>query len=192
MKVNKKLWKWSRALHLYAAVALLVLLTFFSFTGITLNHPDMLPGKAQEQDITFQLNSFSPNQGLLFTQSQIQQFEEMLGTRFTQLSIEADGDYALLDAQSPGNFVSGELNLDTGDVSAQLTSFGIWALMNDLHKGRHTNTAWSWIIDITSVLTILFCFSGLVLLLNHRRFVRESMIAGAATLLACIGLIQFM
>ncbi|MBA6363155.1 PepSY-associated TM helix domain-containing protein, partial [Colwellia sp. BRX8-8] len=45
-------------------------------------------------------------------------------------------------------------------------------LMNDLHKGRNTSVFWGWIIDITSLLCILFALSGFILAMPQRRFNR--------------------
>ena len=185
MKVNKTLWRWSRLLHIYAAVALLFLLCFFSLTGITLNHPDWFVGEAVEQELEFKLEGFEYQQGLNFNPTQIQQIEQQLNASFKQLKFEHDGDVVFIDAQMPGGFVSGELDLSNGQVLASSTSFGTWAWLNDLHKGRHTNFIWKLLLDFSSVLILLFCISGLILLLPNRRYLKPATYLGIATAAVC-------
>ncbi|GAA6153620.1 PepSY-associated TM helix domain-containing protein [Pseudoteredinibacter isoporae] len=185
MKVNKTLWRWSRLLHIYAAVALLLLLLFFAFTGITLNHPSWFVGEAQEQEIKLQLNAYHANQGVHFSPDQIGQIEQALGLRFSQLSIEDDGDVLFFDAQMPGGFASGELEMESGFITASRSDFGVWAWMNDLHKGRHTGFAWKLLLDVSSVLILLFSISGLILLLPNRRYLKPALYLGCLTAVLC-------
>lgn len=44
---------------------------------------------------------------------------------------------------------------------------GLVAVINDLHKGRHTGTAWFYFIDVTAVICLLFAITGLLLLYVH-------------------------
>lgn len=185
MKVNKTLWRWSRLLHIYAAVALLFLLLFFAFTGITLNHPDWFIGEAQEQELEFQLVNYEASQGLTFSPAQVTQLENELGVSFGKLKLEDDGDVIFFDAQMPGAFASGELELESGLVSASRSDSGLWAWLNDLHKGRHTGFAWKLLLDISSVLILLFSLSGLVLLLPNKRYLKPAMLLGLVTAAIC-------
>ncbi|MBB6523595.1 PepSY-associated TM helix domain-containing protein [Pseudoteredinibacter isoporae] len=185
MKVNKTLWRWSRLLHIYAAIALLLLLLFFAFTGITLNHPSWFVGEAQEQEIEFQLDAYKAEQGAQFSPNQIGQIEQALGLNFSQLKIEDDGEVLFFDAQMPGGFASGELELESGLVTASRSDFGVWAWMNDLHKGRHTGLAWKLLLDVSSVLILLFSISGLILLLPNRRYLKPAVYLGFLTAAVC-------
>ena len=69
------------------------------------------------------------------------------------------------------------------------TDYGWWALMNDLHKGRNTSVFWGWIIDITSVLCIVFALSGFILAMPQRRFNRTLSVSLTVTLAMIITLI---
>jgi len=185
MKVNKTLWRWSRLLHIYAAVALLFLLSFFALTGISLNHPDWFVGAASEHELGFQLENFSPSQGLNFSPEQILQIEQQLEIRFSKLKLEQDGELLFIDSQMPGAFVSGELNLNNGKLLASRTDYGAWAWLNDLHKGRNSGSAWKLLLDVSSVLILLFCLSGLVLLLPNRRYLKPATYLGILTASLC-------
>ena len=61
------------------------------------------------------------------------------------------------------------LTLDTasGEIAYERTDRGMVSYLNDLHKGRHTGTAWSWFIDLFSVACIVFTLTGLFLLQLH-------------------------
>ncbi|ROH88497.1 hypothetical protein ED236_03345 [Pseudomethylobacillus aquaticus] len=52
----------------------------------------------------------------------------------------------------------------TGELIYEHSDRGLIAFLNDLHKGRHTGTVWSWFIDIFSVAAILFSLTGMLLL----------------------------
>lgn len=185
MKVNKTLWRWSRLLHTYAAVALLFLLGFFAMTGITLNHPDWFTGHSTERELEFQLPNYSKSSTLNLTPKQIQIIEHKLQANFSQLKFEHDGNLVFMDAQMPGGFITGEIALDNGMVLANITNFGVWAWLNDLHKGRHTGLTWRWLLDISSALIILFSLSGLILLLPNRRHLKPAIYLGALTAGCC-------
>ena len=46
------------------------------------------------------------------------------------------------------------------------------ALLNDLHKGRHSGAVWSWVIDISAIAIALLCIAGLGILLQAPRYRR--------------------
>ncbi len=46
---------------------------------------------------------------------------------------------------------------------------GLMALMNDLHKGRDSGTAWSWVIDISALLMVFVSVTGFILIFYLRR-----------------------
>ena len=52
-------------------------------------------------------------------------------------------------------------------VTYEVTTRGWIAYLNDLHKGRHTGTAWSWFLDLFAGAAVIFCLTGLLLLQLH-------------------------
>lgn len=42
---------------------------------------------------------------------------------------------------------------------------GVFAVLNDLHKGRDSGKGWGWLIDISAVLLTLVSLTGLLMLL---------------------------
>ena len=59
------------------------------------------------------------------------------------------------------------IDLADGAVEYERTDRGWIAYLNDLHKGRHTGTAWSWFLDVFAVACLVFSLTGLVLLQMH-------------------------
>ena len=55
---------------------------------------------------------------------------------------------------------------------------GLVALLNDLHKGRDSGTAWGVIIDLSAVLMVLVSLSGLVLVF----YLQKRLFSGLVTL----------
>ena len=51
------------------------------------------------------------------------------------------------------------------------TSFvdGVWILVNNLHKGRGTGAAWSWVIDLSAAVLLVCGVTGLWLLWYVKR-----------------------
>jgi hypothetical protein len=51
-------------------------------------------------------------------------------------------------------------------------AWGLAAILNDLHKGRDSGRAWSWVIDVSAVFMTFVSGSGIVLLLflQKRRY----------------------
>jgi hypothetical protein len=45
-----------------------------------------------------------------------------------------------------------------------ITKSGTVAVLNDLHKGRDTGSAWSWLIDVSAVLMTLVSLTGFVMI----------------------------
>ena len=67
----------------------------------------------------------------------------------------------------PGGDAWLTLDTESGDIAYELTSRGVVSYLNDLHKGRHTGTGWSWFIDLFAVACIVFTLTGLFLLQLH-------------------------
>jgi hypothetical protein len=72
-----------------------------------------------------------------------------------------------LSLPRPGGDAWMAIDLESGHVEYERTDRGAIAYLNDLHKGRHTGTAWSWFIDVFAAACLVFSLTGLVLLKLH-------------------------
>lgn len=168
MRVNKSLLSYSRLIHVYVSMALLTLMVFFSITGITLNHPEWFADdQAQVQELTLQLP-----QSLLSTESQgelLQYLHQQTWFSGKRLTLERDEYELFISDKGPGSHLSVTIDLETGEAFVENTNYGVWAKLNDLHKGRNSGGLWAFIIDLSAVLMIVFSITGLVLALAQRR-----------------------
>ena len=184
MKKKNTFWQWtksklarqvfsvSRWLHIYISTALFTLLIIFSFTGITLNHPNWLSGTDNKG-----LTSYPVYQGIIDDweksgKPDINALEVFIETQ-TQLKspqkIDIDLEYAeaTFDYPLPAGYAFITVSKENKEMEVEYETGNIWALLNDLHKGRHTGTQWSWLIDISAALMILFGITGMIILFQH-------------------------
>jgi hypothetical protein len=176
MQINKNTLSLSRLIHVYVSMALLTLLLFFSVTGITLNHPEWFSehqADIEEIELAVDLTLINnPPLSLEQITQVVEVVEQELAISLTNAVIESTGDELFFSIKKAGENTAITLDLASGELFFERTNYGLWALLNDLHKGRNTSDFWGWIIDITSVLCIVFAISGFILAMPQRRFNR--------------------
>lgn len=167
------LWHWvSSALCLGAML-------FFAFTGITLNHAADIPAKPQVTELKTTLppellKTIGPDETAAEQKKPLPaEVAQWLTRELKQHIGKPTADWSELEIYlslpRPGGDSWLTLDRETGAVHYELTKRGAISWLNDLHKGRHTGTAWSWFLDIFSVSCVVFCLTGLVLLHVHAR-----------------------
>ena len=78
----------------------------------------------------------------------------------------SDGDvYVALPRPGGDAWIS--IDRTNGKITAEVTSRGWIAYLNDLHKGRNAGNAWGWFLDVFAGACILFTLTGLLLLQMH-------------------------
>ncbi len=176
-KFRNSFYKWARWLHVYISTATLLLVLFFSITGITLNHPDWLFGS---QEITQDLEGTLPaawlNEGepdWLFVAETLRSDYDLSG----RVSDYRNDEYeASISFSGPGYSADGFIDMQTGSYTLYTSAQGFVAVMNDLHKGRNTGVAWKWIIDLSAIFLIIVSITGLALLLVLKKLRRNGLI----------------
>lgn len=168
------LWHWvSSAICLSAMI-------LFAFTGITLNHaadikaepkittiskkipPHFLSHIAPEETDTTERQAILPTPLAVW-------LEKETGASLRQKKAEWSEFEIYLSLPRPGGDAWLALDRETGEMNYELTKRGAISYLNDLHKGRNTGAAWSWFLDIFSVATLVFCLTGLALLIIHAK-----------------------
>ncbi|NQZ21422.1 MAG: PepSY-associated TM helix domain-containing protein [Colwellia sp.] len=176
MQINKNTLSLSRLIHVYVSMALLTLLLFFSVTGITLNHPEWFSehqAEIEEAELVIDLKLINnPPLSLQQITQVVAVVEQKLAISLTNAVIESTSDELFFSIKKAGQNTAITLDLASGELFFERTDYGLWALLNDLHKGRNTSVFWGWIIDITSMLCIVFAISGFILAMPQRRFNR--------------------
>ncbi len=176
MAINRSLLNWSRNIHVYLSVALLLVLIFFSLTGITLNHAALMT--ASPQTSSHEIESLPPlprdAEGRIAASPELERFlRAEIGVRLAQSVLRYEDEFMIIDYQRPGRAVLVEIDQTFEEAFVEDTRFGLVAALNDLHKGRNTDVLWNWLLDISAVLLVIFSLAGLVLLLPNRRRLRK-------------------
>ncbi|WP_153558002.1 PepSY-associated TM helix domain-containing protein [Roseimaritima sediminicola] len=169
--------------HWMSSAIALVGMVLFAITGITLNHAAQI-----ETEPVVETRSAQLPQGLLrmcleqpsASESQEPSEEPLpaevttwLSKRFSRsvskATVERNEYEIYLSMPAPGADAWLAIDCETGAVEYESTTRGVIAYLNDLHKGRHTGTAWSWFLDLFSIATLVFCLTGLLLLYERAK-----------------------
>jgi len=180
---NKKVQLWARRLHIYISMALLLVVLFFSITGITLNRPHLYVSENPKVDLnilTIPARFFLLEQGKFSVDK-----APLLNYLATEGKLSGKPSAMQLFSEvEEGELVEGELSLDykgpgynstvfidmvTQEAEIETTHYGVIAVLNDLHKGRNSGQVWAWFIDISALLMVFFVLTGVCLLVPKKK-----------------------
>lgn len=190
-----------RWLHIYLSLFGLASVLFFSVTGITLNHPDWLFGSKESRSeskgtmnpawLRLPSSSGAPegtDSDVGVSRAEvIEHLRRAHRVRGTMSEFTADDAECRVTFRGPGYAADATIERDSGRYTISETSYGLVAVVNDLHKGRDTGRVWSWVIDVSAVLLAVISLTGFVLLFYLKlRRVRGVIVAvlGGVVLLA--------
>ena len=163
-----------RWLHIYLSMIGFSILLFFSVTGITLNHPHWFSSGQERQTSasgTLNVAWIEPrSDGRDLDRLEIVEFlraTHHLGGAVSAFTV--DEQQCVIAFKGPGYMADIFIDRQSGEYEATQTFLGAVAIINDLHKGRDSGTAWSWLIDISAILMTLISVTGLVLLFYIKR-----------------------
>ena len=168
---------WLKQLHTWhwvSAAICLVGMLLFAVTGITLNNaahieasPEVTKAAAQLPEALLK-GAVPPAGGKGPLPASIAGW---IGQHMDVTVTGAEGEWSdgevYVALPRPGGDAWLTLDTETGDIAYERTGRGVVSYLNDLHKGRHTGTAWSWFIDLFSVACIVFTVTGFFLLQLH-------------------------
>lgn len=168
-----QLYQW----HWISSGLCLIGMVLFALTGITLNHagqiestPKVVTREGQlPQTMIADLKSQPAAAKVSLPQSVTSWLQGEMGINVSGRDIEWSAKEAYVALPRPGGDAWMSIERDTGAVSYEITDRGWVAYLNDLHKGRHTGTAWSWFIDLFAAAIVIFCLTGLLLLQLHSK-----------------------
>lgn len=172
----KTLYQW----HWISAALSLLLMLLYAATGITLNnaaHIEATPRvEMREAQLPPQLNALladwdarkpAKGENLALPTAVSDWLRDKLSADVRQREVDWSPDEVYINLPRPGG--DGWLRIDraSGEIEYETTSRGWIAYLNDLHKGRHTGKAWSWLIDVFAGACLLFALTGLFILKMH-------------------------
>lgn len=165
---------WSRQFrqwHWISSALVLALMLLFSVTGLTLNNPDWFAGEPVLESREIELSE-SLRKALADVET-----ARALDPAVTERLADETGvplgrakppriefGEVIYDLNAPGVNSSLAVDLAVGSAYFERTDHGFVARLNDLHKGRDSGLVWGLLIDLTAIVCIVFCLSGLGLL----------------------------
>jgi len=186
-KPKKEVAKVSRWLHIYLSMVSFAVVLFFSFTGLTLNHPSWFGGDKQvivKNKGTLNVKWVNnPDTNKIAKLEIVEFLRKTYQVKGAVSEVRIDDYEVSVSLKGPAYSCDAFINRETGTYEVSEVKMGIMAVMNDLHKGRDSGKGWGWIIDISAIFLILISLSGLILLC----FIKKKRVAGFIT--AGVGLL---
>jgi hypothetical protein len=168
--INKRaLYSTSRALHIYISTALFFLLILFCVSGIVLNHVDWLKNDKSNGHVTATIPAELNTLPSLYPEIEAYLATQYSLTKVKSIEWEKEDALVMLDYPLPAGFAYAELDFTTGELNLDYQTGGFLSLIGDLHKGRYTGEVWSWVIDTSAVLMIIFAITGMIILFQNRK-----------------------
>ncbi len=165
------LWHWTSS-----AVCLIGMLGF-AITGITLNHASQIETEPHRDSV---IDDLPPKFMSLLANSTEEEsaalppelaewLTEQTGKSIGSRKADWSEDEVYLSMPGPGSDAWLAIDRETGEFEFESTQRGWISYFNDLHKGRNTGAAWKWFLDLFAIATLVFCLTGLLLLVEHAR-----------------------
>lgn len=167
--------QWMRQLrqwHWISGAISLVSMLLFAITGLTLNHSSLIESKPAvsteettlPEAVVAELAN-GPKTGRAVVPAPLASaVATAVGANVTDREAEWSDGEIYISLPRPGGDAWVSVDRKSGDVTYEVTDRGWISYLNDLHKGRHTGSAWSLFIDVFALCSIVFCITGLLLL----------------------------
>lgn len=168
----KTFFQYSRDLHVYFSTLLFSLLIFFSITGILLNHLDWLPSGSHQKTLEYSLDqsfALADSDDIDMNALELYLMDRHGLPKARSIDLDREVNEVSFDFPLPAgsSFIIVDMGLKEVVVEAQRSHWLL--LLNDLHKGRHSGEAWSWLIDLSAGFMVFFSITGMIILFQQRR-----------------------
>ncbi len=90
----------------------------------------------------------------------------------TRIDLEPEFKEIILDFKVPAGFATVTLSFEEQTLIFEQEKGSLLGILNDLHKGRHSGKSWSWLIDLSAGLIVLFSITGLIILFQGKKYRR--------------------
>lgn len=179
-RTSRLIAKWSRLLHIYISMVSFAIVLFFSVTGLTLNHPTWFGGSTEvvreargmlSQDWVKNAEGSSSlaDSSSVDRLEVVEHLRRVDGVRGALGEFTIDEYQVLVTFRAPAYAADIFVDRETGDYELVETSYGLIAMLNDLHKGRDSGKGWGWVIDLSAGLMTLVSLTGLFLIFYIKR-----------------------
>ena len=178
-----------RTIHVYVSMASMLIVAFFAFTGLTLNHPTWSLGSTST-DIE---DGTVPAGAIDGTTVDYLAISEYARTTFGVSGHVTDygtqGDIGTIDYAGPGYSANVTFSLADGTLTASTTQSDLLAVLNDVHKGRDTDSSWGWVIDVSAILLLVITLTGVGIQVLQRKRRRSGLLTAGALSILTVALI---
>lgn len=181
------LWQWTksalwrrvfsacRLIHVWLSTLALTLLLFFCVTGVLLNHLDWFESRGPHwreehtlpAPVARQLRALpaTPPAALLpFIEARTGLSDP------AKVTYDRDLGEVTFDFAVPAGYAFATVLIEDGLVEVEYQQGTTLAILNDLHKGRHSGAAWSWVIDVSALLIGFSALTGLIILFQQAKW----------------------
>ena len=192
MYQRRDFYRHSRYVHGWLSAFAFLTLLFFSVTGLLLNHPEWFePAKTEETTQLILPESVlksikqqeNPSDAIL---NYVRQQQNVVG-RYQ--SSEVMDNEVMIRLESPAGATDIWVMADTGETEITQKPASTVSMLNDLHRGKNSGLAWSWLIDISAIIVIALSLVGYILFLSIKTRLVTHLVLTAASLALIILLI---
>lgn len=180
--------RWSRTFHVYTSMGCMLIVAFFAFTGLTLNHPSWSIGPTTTTTHSGTVPTGAIVDGNVDYLAISEYARNTFGITGEVTDYGADNGAGHIDYAGPGYSASVTFSLTDQTLTATTTQGDLLAVMNDIHKGRNTDSSWGWVIDASAILLLVITVTGVGIQLFQRKRRRSALITAgilaAATIVA--------
>jgi hypothetical protein len=186
---RRRLAKYARWLHIYVSMTSFVIVFFFAATGLTLNHAEWFGDADQATLVKDAVDSRWTNTGTAeVAKAEIVQSlrrQHHVGGAMSEFRV--DDQQCAVSFKGPGYSADAVIDRETGTYELTESRLGFVAIVNDLHKGRDTGSAWKLVVDVAAGLLTFISLTGLVLIY----FVHKHRTTGVVLLVVGAALVYF-
>ena len=192
MYQRRDFYRHSRYVHGWLSAFAFLTLLFFSVTGLLLNHPEWFEPATTEQTTQLILpesilksikQQENPSDAIL---NYVRQQQNVVG-RYQ--SSEVMDNEVMIRLESPAGATDIWVMADTGETEITQKPASTVSMLNDLHRGKNSGLAWSWLIDISAIIVIALSLVGYILFLSIKTRLVTHLVLTAASLALIILLI---
>jgi uncharacterized protein len=183
IRLNRRLLDYSRTVHIYLSMFGLLVMFLFGLTGFTVNHEDWFGAttpRVHESEVRLAVELLTRNDRLAV----VEHLRRSLRITGAMTAFEDLDSRFSIGFKEPGQIWEIEIEKGTGVARVHRETFNFTAVINNLHRGRYSGAAWRWVIDISAILIVMACGTGMVLWLV---LPRRRVIGALALVLGVIG-----
>ena len=162
IRINRKFLEFCRTIHVYLSMLGLLVMFLFGLTGFTINHEDWFGAnvpRVSESEARMPVE-------LIAKKDPLQIVEHLRGAHHISGAMTAFDDFDdrySIGFKEPGQIWEIEVEKAGGLTKIHHETFNLAAVINNLHRGRYSGPGWSWIIDVSAIMVVVACGTGIVL-----------------------------